>query len=121
MYDGRSDRRVARKQGKLKKDSVCRQTKRKKQTPLSRNNERRPQAAKDLRKGRKAMYNVEDPTLGLCREDYENRYKEIVGVCDECGDYIYEEEECYDEGDVLCFKCFEERMKENREETRQWL
>ena len=62
------------------------------------------------------MYNVEDPTIGLCREDYENRYKEIVGVCDECGDYIYEDEECYDEGDVLCFKCFEERMKENSEE-----
>lgn len=62
------------------------------------------------------MYNVEDPTLGLCREDYENRYKEIVGVCDECGDYIYDGEECYDEGDILCFKCFDERMKENSEE-----
>ena len=104
MYDGRSNRRVARKQGKLKRNSVCRET-----TKADRR--RQKSCGKET-----GMYNVEDPTLGLCREDYENRYKEIVGVCDECGDYIYDGEECYDEGDILCFKCFDERMKENSEE-----
>lgn len=62
------------------------------------------------------MYNVEDPTNGMCREDYENRFKDIVGVCDECGDFVYDCEEYFDEGDILCFNCFDKRMKEKREE-----
>lgn len=65
------------------------------------------------------MYNVEDPTNGMCREDYENRFKGIVGVCDECGDFVYEDEEYFDEGDILCFNCFDERMRANKEEEEE--
>lgn len=62
------------------------------------------------------MNDIQAPWVGLCEEDYMALYerkKEVIGECVDCGKAILEEEEHYDEGDMLCSSCYEER-KERR-------
>lgn len=54
---------------------------------------------------------LQAPWIGLCREDYEDRFRrksedDIIGYCEECGKALYEDDEIYDVCDgCICEEC----------------
>ena len=55
--------------------------------------------------------NLQAPWIGLCEDDYLGKHDtdNILGHCDCCQRYIYEDEEYYflDEDRILCKECYE--------------